>query len=344
MKRHKLLSPALLNLQVITLLAIVFIFGLVARCKKDATTSTRTPYKNLHDTSTTKIIASIPRMELSKLKSTQISLYLSVTDQDGKPFSEFNKYNFVIKQVCVGMQDTTIVASLSFSKLNQTGNNIATPLVLDYSGSMDYYIADLEQAAGNFIKIKNNNDQIELIKFSTEIEKVHPFSNDSVSLLQSLHNSWAYAGNSTAFYDAMSLGLNDAEAFYLAQSNYLPAVIGFTDGVDNESYLYPDELVNQALTKQIPMYTLGFGEVDSLVLSNIATQSGGRYYYAPDMTTLQNLFTLISGQLKNLYLVTWVYDNPSCTEVLITVEASYTCSNGSFAAKTQKIFYPLGKK
>jgi hypothetical protein len=147
----------------------------------------------------------------------------------------------------------------------------------------------------------------------------------------------------TAFYDAMSLGLTDAETFTNAQSAYLPAVIGFTDGLDNQSYLDYSSLISQALSKQIPLYTLGFGDADEYVLNYIATETGGRYYYTPDITTLQSLFSLISGQLKNLYLVTWVYDDPTCSEVLITVEASYTCANGAFAARSQKIFYPLVK-
>ncbi|MCX6306196.1 MAG: VWA domain-containing protein [Bacteroidetes bacterium] len=343
MKKLKSLKTALLNIPVTSVLAILLVFGVIFGCKKDETTSTHKAYKNMDDATTTNIIASIPRIELSKLKSTQISLYLSVTDQNGKPFSEFNKYNFVIKQVCVGQQDTTVVASLSFSKLNQTGSNIATPLVLDYSGSMDSYIGDLEQAAGNFISIKNNSDQIELVKFSTEIENVQPFSNDTVTLLQALHNWWANAGNTTAFYDAMMMGVNDAETFNQAHSTFLPAVIGFTDGLDNASSIYYSELINQALARQIPLYTIGFGDADEAVLNTIATQTGGRYYYTPDITTLKTLFSLISGQLKNLYMVSWVYDDQSCSEVLITVEAKYTCANGSYASKTQKIFHPLVK-
>ncbi|MEI7663615.1 MAG: hypothetical protein WCK34_15510, partial [Bacteroidota bacterium] len=114
-------------------------------------------------------------------------------------------------------------------------------------------------------------------------------------------------------------------------------------GIDNESTITLPDLITASLNKQIPLYTLGFGSADEYLLNAMSTQTGGRYYYAPDISTLQNLFSLISGQLKNLYRVSWVYDNPACPQVLMIVEVNYTCKNGSFTAKTEKIFSPLVK-
>ena len=175
------------------ILILILCLGMITGCKKkkdDSPGPGSQPYYNMSDTSTRQIIASIPRIELSRLKSTMVNLYLSVTDQDGKPFTDFNQYNFFIKQICVGSKDTAMVASGSFSKLNETGSNIATPLVLDYSGSMTNYIGDLEQAAGKFTVIKNGSDQVELIKFSSTIENIHPFTSDTTALLQALRSQW----------------------------------------------------------------------------------------------------------------------------------------------------------
>ena len=208
---------------------------------------------------------------------------------------------------------------------------------------MDGYIGTLESATGSFIVMKNANDQIELIKFSSFIERIQQFTTDTTRLLDSLHNYWSYQFNNTAFYSAMAYGLNDVESFNNTRNGFMPAVIGFTDGQDNESTISQADLISQAINKQIPLFTLGFGMANDAILDTIARQTGGRYYYTPDITTLKNLFAMISGQLKNLYQVSWVYSNTNCSAVMLIVEANYTCKKGTFAAKTQKVFYPFVK-
>ena len=119
MKTTKSQNIPLLRLSFMLPVIILIACSIFAGCKKKANetgNSGAQPYYNMSDTTTTNIIASIPRIELSKLKSTQINLYLSVTDQNGKPFSDFNQYNFIIKQVCVGSQDTAMIASMTFEK------------------------------------------------------------------------------------------------------------------------------------------------------------------------------------------------------------------------------------
>lgn len=299
-------------------------------------------YSNLNDDTTTSIIASIPRIELSLLKSTKITIYLSVTDQNGNPMTEFNQYNFVIKQVCVGETDTTFVASISFNKLNVEGKNIASSLTMDYSGSMSWYLGDMENAVWNFMKQKRFDDQIELIKFSDNPAVIQPFTNDTSLLRQKLFDFWPGSGGSTAFYDGVDLGLNDIQQFIHQDSeNFFPAVIGFTDGADNSSNNTMEGIIDKSKINQIPVYTLGFGGASDYILNTIANETGGRYYYAPDITQLASLYTLISGQLQNVYVVSWIYDNPGCSEVLIVVEASYESKSGMHYSRVEKIFYPL---
>jgi len=323
-------------------------FVIISGCKKEMPEPPPplpTAYNNMNDDSTQAIIATIPRIELSKLKSTEITIYLSITDQDGHPFKDFNQYNFVIKQVCVGNTDTTLVASISFNKQNVEGKNIITPLTLDYSGSMSGYTATMENAVIDFIEQKKPDDEIEVIKFSNSPEVVQTFTNDTSVLKQKVSAYWSGSGGSTAFVSAIDVGLDDANLFLRNNAGaYFPSIIGFTDGNDNNSWpLTFDSIINKSMANQIPVYTLGFGGANTNVLSDLANMTGGRYYYAPDISQLAGLYTLISGQLKNVYEVSWVYDNPNCTEVLIVVEANYTCKNGQFFSRVEKIFYPLNK-
>ncbi len=326
---------------------IIFAFSLftvLPGCKKETTDTSKKPYSNKKDDSTTSIQLNIPRIELNPLKSTEIKLYLSVTDQNGHPFTEFNQYNFTIKQVCVGETDTAAIASLTFTKLNESGNNIAPSLVLDYSGSMTSYIPDLETAVSTFINLKEANDQMSIIKFSSYVEQVLSFTADKQKLLDSLLSSWPGAYQSTAFYDALGLGLQNSSAFINTHTTFMPALIGFTDGLDNDSYQYNyQSIIDEANQQQIPIYTIGFGDADSTTLKYVSESTGGRFYYTPDATYLQTLYSLISGQLQNIYVVKWNYTNTSCTQVLVEVTSSYTCKNGTFHSKVEKTFFPLKK-
>jgi len=320
--------------------------SILSGCKKDSNSDNKEGYSNIKDDSTTRIITTIPRIALTKLKSpTKVNLYLSVTDQNGNAFKDFNQYNFTIKQVCVGSTDTTVVGGLSFGKLNTVGKRIITPLVLDYSGSMEDYAQNMQNAVANYISLKEADDFIELIKFSDYSQVVQPFATDTAVLLNSLRRIWPGEWQMTAFYDAVGQGLIDADSMVNHNfESYMPAVIAFTDGNDNQSYYYDNaSVISKSLDTQIPIYTLGFGDVYTGTLQGIADQTGGRYYFAPNILDLKNLYARISGQLKNLYQVSWTFNNPSCSQVKIIVEASYTCKNGTFKSTTVKSFVPFKK-
>lgn len=329
----------------VVLLVMTFGFLILSNtsCKKDNEPSTpkKVPYSNMNDDSTTLINLTIPRIEISPLKSTEIKLYLSVVDQNGNPLAEFNQYNFIIKQVCTGTTDTAVVGSITFNTLNEDGNNIAVATTLDYSGSMgDDDIENMEEAVKYFINLKEANDYMEIIKFASYVNVVADFTKDRNELLAAV-DKYVDVGGQTAFYDAVNEGLIDSDQFTNQNSGFMPAIIGFTDGGNNYGSTSLDEVVANAQQKQIPVYTLGFGDPETYYMNYLADQTGGRYYYTPDPTELQDLYSLISGQLKNLYVVTWTYDDPGCDEVTIVVYSSYTCKRGTFTSWATKHFFPL---
>lgn len=326
----------------VLILGGLFLFSSGCKEKSDDTpTPSRVPYSNMQDDSTTSIHLTIPRIELSPLKSTEIKLYLSITDQAGNPFTEFNQYNFTIKQVCTGTTDTTIIGSITFNKLNNEGSHIAVASTLDYSGSMSSSnIQDMEDAVTYFINLKENNDYMEIIKFASTVQVMTDFTNDPDALIQGVLEP-ANVGTYTAFYDAVQQGIYDCDLFVNSRTGFMPAIIGFTDGGDNNSSISIDDLVSYAQGQQIPVYCLGFGDPNTTMMNYLANETGGRYYYTPDPTELQDLYALISGQLKNLYTVTWKYDKTGCDELTVVVVSSYTCKNGKFTTWASKQFFPL---
>jgi len=297
------------------------------------------PYSNLQDGTTTDIRLTIPRIEKSRMKSTEITVYLSVTDQDGNPLTAFNEYNFVIKQVCKGSTDTTLIGSKSFSMMDKKGKNVAVAATMDYSGSMsDSDIRNMKIALSQFVNQKNPDDYFEIIKFSDDCDVIQEFTPD-VNLLQAAING-SYPDGRTAFYDAVYTGLIDCQKFVGSNPGFLPAVIAFTDGKENNSWTSFNEILTLAQKSQIPIYTIGYGAVDQFKMEQMAAGTGGRYTYTPEAVELQDIYTTVSGQLKNIYQVTWPFNDPGCEEVEVVVETSYTCLNGTFKAWAVKSFFP----
>jgi VWFA-related protein len=318
---------------------------LLDTCKKKSEEEpSRAPYSNMRDDTTTAIDVAIPRIVLSATKSNTITIFLSVTDQNGNPFRDFNQYNFSIKQVCDGKTDTALIASITFTRADLEGYDMATAMVMDYSGSMAGKAKkDMEKAAKQFVRLKKTQDYCEILKFDDIIQVTQPFTMDTTSLMVAIDSN--YGGGATAFYDATHAGITDAALFMISHFGILPAVVAFTDGQDNKSQS-ADLLscIAKANSEQLPVYTVGYrNSVDSASLKVLAEQTGGRYYFTPDSEELSAFYSRISGQLKNEYMLSWPFDDPSCQKVWVFVTAKYTCANGTFTAKTEKYFFPVKK-
>ncbi|WP_406655737.1 VWA domain-containing protein [Methanolobus sp. ZRKC2] len=97
------------------------------------------------------------------------------------------------------------------------------------------------------------------------------------------------------------------EGIFLA-NNELSSVAGnstivlMTDGLDNAGYHSILQEAQKADANGTVIYTVGFGnnesEVDP-VLAEIASLTGGEYYFAPNSSVLENIFVGIASQLTN---------------------------------------------
>lgn len=318
---------------------------LLSTCKKHSEEeNTLKAYSNMNDDSTRAIHVSIPRIESAKTKSATITIFLSVTDQNGNPFTDFNQYNFNVRQVCDGTIDTTLIASITFTRADAEGYDVASAMTMDFSGSMaGLATKNMQKAAKEFVRLKNEQDVCEIIKFDDQIEVTQQFTSDTLSLMTAIDQK--YGGGLTAFYDATYAATTDASAYLELHSQMFPVIITFTDGQDNMSKI-ADLLSCIALAnnKQIPVYTIGYrNSVDSVSLKTLSDQTGGVYYFTPDSETLSKFYSQISRQLKNEYMLSWVYDNPACQKVWVFVTATYTCATGTYTAKAEKYFFPVKK-
>jgi VWFA-related protein len=188
------------------------------------------------------------------------------------------------------------------------GEPVTTVLVLDHSGSMAEPADDkdnvskieaLHRAAGRFVDIMRHGARTTLLPFSTEVERVGPFSANKTALKGRINNLKADGG--TRLYDATYDAVMTLEA---ARPEGKRAVVVLTDGVDEApgSRHHVEEIIDEAKRAGTPLYMLGLGrpgEVNEPVMRQLAEATGGKYFHASNEQELYNLFETLSIDLHD---------------------------------------------
>lgn len=292
------------------------------------------------------ISSNIPRVDLTNGKMT---VFLSVTDQIGLPLTGLSNPNFEISYTINGV--TTPISNNAINVLYSTGTgtayNVATSLPMDYSGSMLYdtlTIPLMESALKYFVSIKNANDYMEIIKFSTQVFTACPFTIDTSALIAAI-DTFQISNQTTALFQACTNGLNDLQTLMpTLTGTYLPAVIAFTDGVNNCQPLNNDLLISNAITNQIPIYSICYGNMnsgypDTTMLKHLADTTGGRFYITPNAVDLQELYGYVSGQLGSLYVITFPFGIKGGQLGTLNITTTYIKNGKTYKNTTHKSFY-----
>jgi hypothetical protein len=180
---------------------------------------------------------------------------------------------------------------------------ITAGLVIDRSGSMaqENKLPKVKEAASYFIDASEAGDEIAISAFDhnpllvaglTEITQKDPVNNPTKTNLKSAINTLT-PGGMTNFGAGLSTAYNQ---LIKSTSNQTTFAILMSDGWHNTGS-YNNE-VNNFKAKNWPIYTIGFGDgADENTLKQIASDTGGHYYYAPAIS-LVGIYDLITGKVK----------------------------------------------
>jgi hypothetical protein len=158
---------------------------------------------------------------------------------------------------------------------------------------MSEFVSDLDYIVG---------DNAELLAFDTEVTQMCIFTDDLSRLLNGINNM--YTDGRTALYDALREAIN-----HVRFQNGAQCVIAFTDGLDNESMSTPYDVVELAARYEVPVYIIGVGsEVDEYTLRDIAEQSGGQYWFIDDLTDMNEIYSTIYKEQKEMYIIEYMTD------------------------------------
>jgi len=240
--------------------------------------------------------------QVDKSGCTKMRLFVAVTDKQDGPVTSLTQDNFLV------FEEGELQVIDSFS--NQVTTPISVAMVLDYSGSMQPLISDVESAAKSFIDqldLNNGTDEAMIIKFAASVETKQPFTDDYDSLVLAIGDNYTGNIDQTHLYDAVWQAIESAADPSRTDRR---AVVVLTDGIDEGSIDHQmAEVVENANEKGVPVFTIGLGNVFISTLQHLADETGGQYFLSPTSNELQSIYQSIAEILTNQYIIE--YDSPT---------------------------------
>ncbi|NUM55641.1 MAG: VWA domain-containing protein [Candidatus Hydrogenedentes bacterium] len=192
--------------------------------------------------------------------------------------------------------------------------NIA--LLLDYTGSMfnagpgnGAVIEQMVTASLDFIEDLPDSWRLAIMEYHDRQQTdrlVHNFSTSKDSLKAGLQAFQVPIGENGAseVYDAIIDACQRIENEDIGVPSFddadVRALIFISDGRDTSSIASLEECITAATDRRVRLYPIGFGQtVNASPLIQIATQTGGHYYAAPNAAELVNLLQSETGAPGN---------------------------------------------
>ena len=230
------------------------------------------------------------------------------------------KWPLILFWICCVVSAARPVWHGQAQTITQNVRNIV--LALDASGSMqeqDFDINNNPVSRLNLVKLlvddflqKRQGDEISLVIFGSEAYTYTPLTYDMKTLRQLLSEiDVGIAGEMTAIGDALALSV--------ANAGKVPAesriVILLSDGTANAGVVNVQEAVKMAKKAGVKVYTIGVGsspvmmrsfmgfrqlvnpaaDLDEQTLTEIAEQTGGKYFRAKTSQDLKEIYETINA-------------------------------------------------
>ena len=194
---------------------------------------------------------------------------------------------------------------------------ISIGVIFDLSGSMANKVGKAKEAALQFFKTANPQDEFFLVSFNDRAEVVSTFTS-SVEDLQSRILS-ASAKGRTALLDGIYLGLSEMRT----ARNAKRALLIISDGGDNNSRYNERDIKRLVREAGTQLYSIGIFDpfeyrsrtMEELngptLLTEVTELTGGRAFTAENMNELPDIATKIGTELRNQYILGYRPSNKS---------------------------------
>ncbi|MCC6587483.1 MAG: VWA domain-containing protein [Bryobacterales bacterium] len=182
-------------------------------------------------------------------------------------------------------------------------------LVFDVSGSMGNKLNRSRQAAAQFFKTANPEDEFFLVQFNERPELVIPWTTNTEEIQNRL--AFTQAKGRTALLDGLYLAMNQMKK----ARNPRKAILVLSDGGDNSSRYTESEIKNLVREADVQVYAIGIFEqvagrgrtAEELagpgLLTEIAEQTGGRHFPIDNLNELPDVAAKIGVELRSQYVL-----------------------------------------
>lgn len=188
-------------------------------------------------------------------------------------------------------------------------------LVFDMSGSMSNKLNKSRQAAAEFFKTANPEDEFFLVQFNDRPQLVIPFTRATEEIQNRL--TFTQSKGRTALLDGIYLALQELRK----SKNPRRALLVISDGGDNSSRYTETEVRNLLREADAQLYAMGIFEAvgsrgrsaEELggpgLLSELASMTGGRHFPVENLNDLPDIAAKIGIELRNQYVLGYVSKN-----------------------------------
>ncbi|MBV6434084.1 MAG: hypothetical protein IANPNBLG_04326 [Bryobacteraceae bacterium] len=235
-----------------------------------------------------------------RVDSTLVLINVTVTDPMNRFVTGLDKDFFRL------WEDNTEQQITQFSSEDAP---LSVGLVFDASGSMGSKLAKSRQAAAQFFKTANPEDEFFLIQFNDRAELMVPFTHNTEEIQNRL--TFTQAKGRTALLDAVYLAISNMKK----ARNPRKAILILSDGGDNSSRYTESEIRNLVREADVQIYAIGLFEPVSSrgrtaeelsgpsLLNEIAEQTGGRHFPVENVNELPDVAAKIGVELRNQYVL-----------------------------------------
>lgn len=257
----------------------------------------------------------------------KLDLLISVVDNTGAPVTTLVKDDFRL------FENSSEIGpnNLTWSQVPENAP-LSASLVLDYSSSTIPITSQIEAAAKSFVaELKAGVDEAEVIKFDKDVFTIQGFTTDIAALVSAIDNPFPDADRfGTSLYDAILESIEDIST----RANAKRSVIAVSDGEDTFSTATIDEVINFAIQKGIPVFTISVGTEGAEQLQQLAERTGGQYFLANTASDLEVVYLKISQVLSNQYLIEYPTASSGGNTVSIDVEVDNNGLRGNDSRDT----------
>jgi len=185
-------------------------------------------------------------------------------------------------------------------------------LVVDNSGSMRSQLEAVVKAGIRVVRTNKADDEAFLIRFisSDKIEIVQETTSNADLLINGLDTLYV-EGGASAVVDAIYLATEKLAKQPTNNTLRRRALVIFTDGEDLNSFYTRERLFRLLASTDVQIYTIGFTgyfkpknqERAKDLLTQLATDTGGRAFFPATTGELQNIADQIINDIRTQYVI-----------------------------------------